>query len=93
MTKLTEGVVLRAAISMGYTAPEARNLWKLGTEYDHRVLVEDAQFVGFDLELARTHDRMWQDAVRNNSVLQERLFLQNMGCANNPNEEGKDNGS
>lgn len=74
MSKFTEGVILRAAIFMGYSAPEARNMWKLGTEYDHRVLVEDAQYVGFDLELARTHDRMWQDAVRTNADNQERLF-------------------
>lgn len=88
MSRFTEGVVLRAAIFLGFSRAEARNAWKLGTEYDHRVLVEDAQYVGFDLELARTHDRNWQDAVRENSSIQERTFLDTIND-NKPDKDSK----
>jgi len=81
MRKLTEGVVLRAAVFMGYSASDARLAWKLGYESDHRYLVEDAIALGFDLEFAYECD----DAVRSgtefnkmNRQLQENLFLQKL---------------
>lgn len=82
MSKFSEGVVLRAAVFLGYSSSEARNAWKLGFEYDHRVLVEDALTLGFDLEFARKCDRNWQVSIRDNvdnGKGQEERFLNVIG--------------